>query len=519
MNTQNTSSYKRRWWMLGVLSLSLLLIELDMTIVNVALPTIQKEFDASASAIQWIVDSYVLVFAGLLLFMGSLGDRYGRKRALQAGLALFALASAAAAQAANVEQLIAARAVMGVAAALIMPATLAIIVDIFPREEQLKAIAAWSGAAVLGVPSGPILGGWLLSEFYWGSVFYVVVPVALVAVIAGLFLVPESRDPKPARFDWLGAILSVGMLSTLVYAIIEAPERGLLAAEVDGPFVAAGALAFAFILHELRTADPMLDVRLFLNRSLSVSYAAITLTFGSMVGMLFLLTQYFQFAQGYSPLQSGMRTGPMAMGFVVGAALADKLVKRYSARVIMTTGLLLVAAAFAAVSQAVADAPFAALAASLFAVGFALSFVVTPATASVMAAVPGRNVGVGSALNDTARQVGAALGIAVLGSLANAVYSAQLAVPAGLPPAMVDPAKDSVGGASAIAGSAGGALGEALRNSAAGAFSDATAMAMLAATAVALVVAAVVMHLMPAVRETAEPAPLGDAELSVIAPE
>jgi MFS family permease len=190
--------------MLGVLSLSLLLVELDMTIVNVALPTIQQEFDTSASTLQWIVDSYVLVFAGLVLFMGSLGDRFGRRRALQVGLALFAITSAAAAQAVNPGQLIAARTVMGLAAALIMPATLAIIVDVFPREEQLKAIAAWSGAAVLGVPGGPILGGWLLSEFYWGSVFYVAVPVALVALAAGLVFVPESRDPAPARLDRLG---------------------------------------------------------------------------------------------------------------------------------------------------------------------------------------------------------------------------------------------------------------------------------------------------------------------------
>jgi MFS family permease len=188
VNRQDTLAYKRRWWMLGVLSLSLLLIELDMTVVNVALPTIQREFDASASTIQWIVDSYVLVFAGLLLFVGGLADRFGRKRALQSGLALFAFTSVAATQAVNAEQLIAARAVMGVAAALIMPATLAIIVNVFPREEQIKAIAAWSGAAVIGVPAGPILGGWLLSEFYWGSVFYVAVPVALAALVAGLVL-------------------------------------------------------------------------------------------------------------------------------------------------------------------------------------------------------------------------------------------------------------------------------------------------------------------------------------------
>jgi EmrB/QacA subfamily drug resistance transporter len=517
VNRQDTLAYKRRWWMLGVLSLSLLLIELDMTVVNVALPTIQREFDASASTIQWIVDSYVLVFAGLLLFVGSLADRFGRKRALQSGLALFAITSVAATQAVNAEQLIAARAVMGVAAALIMPATLAIIVNVFPREEQIKAIAAWSGAAVIGVPAGPILGGWLLSEFYWGSVFYVAVPVALAALVAGLALVPESRDPAPARLDRMGGLLSVAMLSALVYAIIEAPDRGLLAAEVHGALIVAVALGLAFVIHELRTEDPLLDVRLFLNRALSAGYVAITVTFGSMVGMLFLLTQYFQFAEGYSPLQSGLRVTPIALGFVVGAVLSENLVKRYDVRAIMSTGLLMVAAAFAAVSQAIGDAPYAVLGASLFAVGFAMSFVLTPATASIMSAVPGRNVGVGSALNDAGRQVGAALGVAVLGSLAKAIYSSQLAVPTGLSPAMADPARDSVGGASFVADLLGGSLGDAVQRAGASAFADAMSTAMIIAAAVALVTSAVILRFMPSLDEKESPAPV--AELGAVAPE
>ncbi|HEU4758613.1 MAG TPA: MFS transporter [Dehalococcoidia bacterium] len=518
MNSKDSRAYKLRWVTLGVLSLSLLLIEVDMTIVNVALPTIQKEFGASGSAVQWVVDSYVLVFAGLLLFMGSVGDRFGRKKALQGGLVLFAVASAAAAQAGSAEQLIGTRAVMGVAAALIMPATLAIIIDVFPRDEQLKAISAWSGAAILGVPGGPILGGWLLTQFYWGSVFYVAVPVAVVALVAGLALVPESRDPAPARLDRMGALLSVAMLSTVVYGIIEAPERGLLAAEVLGALTASAALGTAFMLHELRTDEPLLNVRLFLDRALSVSYLAIVLTFGSMVGMLFLLTQYLQFAEGYSPLQSGLRTVPIAAGFVAGAALADNMVKRYGVRSVMTAGLLLVAAAFAGISQAMGDAPYVALGAGLFGVGFALSFVMTPATASVMSAVPGRNVGVGSALNDTGRQVGAALGVALLGSLTKALYSSQVSVPSGLPSGMAEPAKNSVGGASIVAEVLGGSIGDALRSAASAAFADAAAVAMIAVTVVALVTAAVVVHVMPARHEAGE-ASAAAAELSAAAPE
>jgi len=502
MKINDSLSNNRRWWMLGILSLSLLLIELDMTIVNVALPTIQKELDASASAIQWIVDSYVLVFAGLLLFMGNLGDRYGRKRALQAGLVLFATTSVAAAQAVNVEQLIAVRAVMGVGAALIMPATLAIIIDVFPREEQLKAISIWSGAAILGVPGGPILGGWLLSQFYWGSVFYVAVPVALIALVAGLLLVPDSRDPSPAHLDRLGAALSVGMLTALVYAIIEAPDRGIMAAEVHGSLIAAMALGLAFVLHELRIDDPLLDVRLFLNRAVSGGFLAIAITFGSMVGMMFLLTQYFQFAEGYSPLQAGLRTAPIAIGFVAGAGFADSLVKRYNVRIIMTIGLVMVSGAFAGVSQAVGDAPYGVLGAAIFAVGFAMSFVMAPATATVMAAVPGRNVGVGSALNDVGRQVGAALGVAVLGSVAKAVYQSELALPSDMAPAVADPARDSVGGASFLADLLGGAIGDALRSAASAAFVDATTIAMIVISATVLVSAAVVFHVMPTPGET-----------------
>lgn len=517
MNEQDALSYRRRWWMLGVLSLSLLLIELDMTVVNVALPTIQKEFDASGSAIQWIVDSYVIVFAGLLLFVGGLADRYGRKRALQFGLVLFALTSAVAAQAGNAEQLVATRAVMGIAAALIMPSTLAIVINVFPRDEQIKAIAAWSGAAVIGVPAGPILGGWLLSEFYWGSVFYVAVPVAIAALVAGLALVPESRDPSPARLDRMGGLLSVAMLSALVYAIIEAPDRGLLAAEVHGALIASVALGFAFVMHELRTEDPLLDMRLFLNRGLSAGSVAITVTFGSMVGMLFLLTQYFQFAQGYSPLQSGLRVTPIALGFVVGAVLSDNLVKRYDVRVIMRAGLIMVAAAFAAVSQTVGDAPYVALGASLFAVGFAMSFVLTPATASIMSAVPGRNVGVGSAINDATRQVGAAMGVAVLGSLAKGFYSSQVSVPSGVPQEVAQPARDSVGGASFVADLLGGSLGDAVQSAAAAAFSDAMAMAMIIASAVALLTAGIVPRLMPSLEDGESPVPV--RELSGASPE
>jgi EmrB/QacA subfamily drug resistance transporter len=482
--------------MLGVLSLSLLLLEIDSTILNVALPTLQREFNATGASVQWLVDSYLLVFAGLLLFMGGLADRFGRKRALQAGLGLFALSSIAAANVDSIGQLIAARVAMGIGAALIMPATLAIIAHVFPRDEQLKAVSLWGAAAVLGVPSGPILGGWLLSRFDWGSVFYVAAPVALVAILAGMPLVPESKNENPAPLDKLGALLSIGVLGSLVYAIIKAPD-GLLAAEVSGPFVASLAFALAFSLHELRTPEPLLDVRLFKDHALTTSYAAITITFGALVGTIFLLTQYFQFALGDSPLLAGVRIVPVAVGFASGAAFADNLVKRFGVRTVMTTGLVLVAFVFAALSQAIGDPPYAVLAIGLFGITFSMAFVLTPATAAVMGAVPGGSVGVGSALNDTARQVGAALGVAVLGSLTKDLYASNLTVPASLPAPLVVPVRDSIGRAAFVASGLDGSAGDALRSAAASAFSDAFGVAMIAVAVAAAFTAALVWHLMP----------------------
>ena len=399
-----SQKYRRRWWTLAVLSLSLLLVELDSTILNVALPTLQREFDASASALQWLVDSYILVFAGLLLFMGALGDRFGRKRALLAGFLLLGLASLAASLAGSMNQLIVARLVMGVGAALIMPATLAIIVDIFPREERVKAIAIWSAVAVLGIPVGPVLGGWLLSQFWWGSVFLVAVPIAVVAVIAAVLLVSESKNPATSALDRIGALLSVGALTSLVYAVIEAPARGVLDVWVIAASLAAVAFGAAFVVRELRVDEPLLNVRLLKDRNISVGAGSIMLVFGSFVGMLFLLTQFLQLAQGYSAFESGLRVTPLALGFVVGAAaMTDRLVERLGIRAAMVSGLWAAAAAFAGMSFMDGGTPYPVLAALLVLLGIGLANLMAPAKAAVINSVPGGNAGVGSALNDTAQ--------------------------------------------------------------------------------------------------------------------
>src|SRR5262245_40477960 len=308
----SSRAYARRWKMLGVLSLSLLIIGLDNTILNVALPSLQAEFGASTSTLQWIVDSYLLVFAGLLLTMGTLGDRFGRKLALQTGLALFGAASLAVLLVSSSGQLIAVRSLMGVGGALIMPATLSIITNVFPREERTKAIGVWSATAALGIGLGPLFGGLLLEFFDWTSVFLLNVPVAFTALALSFVLVPESRDPEPGSFDVVGAVLSMGALGTLVYALIEAPERGWTSALILASFAASALLSVLFVRWELRAPSPILNLSYFRNPRFSVSSGAIGIAFFGLFGAIFATTQFLQDAHGYSALEAGAAMLPIA---------------------------------------------------------------------------------------------------------------------------------------------------------------------------------------------------------------
>src|SRR5918992_4184347 len=302
-----------RWRMLGVLSLSLLIIGLDNTILNVALPTLQAEFGASASTLQWMVDSYLLVFAGLLLVFGTLGDRLGRKLVLQSGIALFGLASLGAIVAESAGQVIAVRALMGVGAAMIMPATLSIIANVFPPDERGKAIGIWAALAAVGIGLGPLAGGLLLEWFDWSSVFLLNVPFALAALLLGIRYVPESRDPRPGRFDLIGAALSTAGFSVLVYGVIEAPNHGWLSGTVLGTLGLAVALLAGFVAWERRTPEPMLDLSFFRNPSFSVGTAAVSVAFFALLGGIFALTQYLQFARGYSAVEAGAIMSPMTL--------------------------------------------------------------------------------------------------------------------------------------------------------------------------------------------------------------
>ena len=470
----------RRWWVLGVLCFSLLLIVVDNTIVNVALPTLQRELDASTSQLQWIVDSYILVFAGLLLTGGTLGDKFGRKGALFIGLGIMGGASALSAMADSAGQLIATRAVMGVGAALVMPATLSILTNVFEDPvERGRAIAIWAGTAGMAVAIGPVTGGWLLEHFWWGSVFFVNLPVVAIAMVAGVRLIPTSRDPHDPRLDIVGALLSIVGLVTLVWAIIEAPSRGWLSATTLGAFAGAAAVLAVFLWWERRVAEPMLDVGLFRNARFSAASASITLTFFAMFGSFFLMTQYMQFVLGYSALQAGIRMAPMAAVMMVFAPMSARFVERFGTKAVVGTGMAVAGLGLVLTSLLTPDSTYLNLLATMAVMSAGMALTMAPATESIMGSLPPAKAGVGSAVNDTTREVGGALGVAVLGSVMSSVYTTNM--PASVP----DAARESIGSAMTIAGQVGEVPGRALALAASNAFVDGIGVALLIGAGVA----------------------------------
>ncbi len=488
--TVNPVHYARRWKTLAVLSLSLVIIGLDNTILNVALPSLQQEFDASASTLQWIVDAYLLVFAGLILTMGTLGDRLGRKLTLQAGLALFGGASLAVLAVGTSGQLIAVRAVMGLGGAMIMPATLSVISNVFPREERGKAIGIWAAMASIGIGLGPLAGGVLLEYFDWSSVFMVNVPIAALAFCLGLKYVPNSRDPEPGAFDLAGAGLSVSALVTLVYGIIEAPDRGWTDPRILVCFGTAAALAYAFVRWELRTAEPMLNLSFLRNPRFSVASMSISLASFSLFGAIFAMTQFLQDAHGYSALEAGAAMTPLALGLVVGAGSSVKLVERVGTTRVVTAGLLVLAALLATSLVWTPDMAYLPIGLWLFGTAVALGWIMGPATDSVMGSVPEEKAGVGSAMNDVTRQVAGALGTAVIGSLMSSLYASRVADSVStLPGVARAAAEDSIGRANAVAASLPAAEAARIRDAAADAFTSALGIGFTAAAACALLAA------------------------------
>ncbi len=494
--------HARRWWALAVLCLSLLVIALDNTILNVALPALATDLQASTSELQWIVDGYTLVFAGLLLTCGSIGDRFGRKSALACGLAVFCAGSLSATFSDTSTQLAVSRAVMGVGAALIMPATLSLLTNIFtdPRERG-RAIGVWAAVAGAGGAIGPLLGGLLLQHFWWGSVFLVNVPVCVVALVAGQYLLPQSRDEHAPRLDPLGALLSIVGLVLLLWAIIEAPTKGWTDPSVVAALIAGAAVAVGFVLWELHSDHPMLDVRFFENPRFTAANVAISMTFFALFGSMFLITQYLQTVLGFSPLEAGLRMLPMAALMLVVAPTAPRLVELVGTKVVVGTGLLLVTVGMAVASTVPVADGYWHLFGAMVVLSCGMGLVMAPATESIMGSLPPAKAGVGSAMNDTTRQMGGALGVAVIGSILATSYRPGVADALdalGAPADVIAAAQDSVGGAVAAASTLPQAMGDAVAAAAKSEFVDAFGETLLVAAGVVLVAALVVFVFLPA---------------------
>jgi EmrB/QacA subfamily drug resistance transporter len=498
MTTARTTS---RWTILAVLCLSLLAVVIDGTIVNTALPTLSRELDASSSDLQWIVDAYTLAFAGLLLVAGAAGDRYGRHRALSVGLVVFGAASALAAVSQTAGQLIAARALMGAGAALVMPATLSILSHVFRDDPvgRAKAIGIWSGVSGLGVAIGPSAGGLLLAHLSWGWIFLVNLPVVVLALALGRRFVPASRVERAPALDLVGAALSVAGLGAVTYAVIEGPVNGWTSFATLGPAIGGLVVLGAFAAWERHVAQPMLDVRLFANLRFTVASLSVTTVFFTLFGALFLLTQILQLVLGWSTVKAGFGAMPFAVTVGVTSPLAAELAKRIGTKIPVVAGLLLMAAGLAHMGSASVGSSYGhfVVATVLMAAGMGLAM--APATESIMGALPPEQAGVGSAVNDTTREIGGVMGVAILGSIANAGYVSNLGGAASqLPQPAAEAANSSLAGALTVAHHAPAAVGHPLALAAQDAFVRAADRGVLVAAVVAVAGALFAWRALPA---------------------
>jgi EmrB/QacA subfamily drug resistance transporter len=496
--------HHRRWFLLGVLCLSLVMVVMSVSGLNVALPSMQQDLDANATDLQWIVDAYALVFAGLLLTAGAIGDRFGRKNALLGGLAIFGLGSFIGTFAGTPEAVIVARAISGVGAAFVMPATLSILTSVFPPHERSKAIAIWAGFAGAGGALGPLLVGFLLTgwwkspSFWWGSAFVVNVVVSLAVLLVVAIYIPRSRDGGSAPLDPFGAALSLVGMVALVFGIIEGPERGWRSGGVIGAFVVAVVALGGFVRWEIHRDEPMLPMGYFRNRSFSTGSMIVTFGFLIMFGFFFLITQYFQFVRGYSPLRAGIATLPFAATMLVVSPRSDGFVKRLGLNKVVAGGFMLIAGGFVVLATIDPRSPYPLIVLALVLLASGMAVTMAPATGAIMAAVPMHKAGVGSAVNDTTRELGGALGIAILGSIVSSAYRSRAGAgidALGLPPELAGVAKESVGAAVGASRTLPPELGGRLAERAGNAFTDALNVSMGTAAAIAVVVGAVVLAL------------------------
>jgi EmrB/QacA subfamily drug resistance transporter len=497
---------------LVALLLASFLINLDTTLVNVALPDLTRELHATTTQLQWVVDAYNLVFAALILTFGSLSDRFGRKGMLLAGLAVVGTASLAGAFTTSPAELIAARAVMGLGAAMTFPATLSLLTNVFTeRRERAAAIGLWGAIAGVAIAMGPIVGGFLLQDFSWGSIFIAMAPVAALALAGVALAVPASKSPDAARPDVPGLVLSSLMMALLVFTIIEAPAYGWTAGRSLAGFAVSAVLLAAFIAAERRAPHPMLDVRLFRNRRFSAASGAVTVSFFTLLGFIFLITQYWQFVRGYSALSAGVRLLPVALAVAIGSVAGTQLAVRAGTKLIVTIGLVAMAVFYGWVAATTsATLSYSVIAVQMVLYGLGMGLTSAPATEAIMGVVSRSRAGIGSAVNDATRLIGGTLGVAVLGSIYASGYGSRLVAtaPARVPGQVAALAHQSVGAAYAAAGGltrlGHPAVGQALRLASTNAFLHGLTIAAVVAGGVSATGAILVAVFLPA--QPAEPA-------------
>ena len=497
--------HPRRRLILAIMCLSLVLIVASVSSLNVAIPTIVRELEPSSTEQLWILDAYALVFAGMLLLCGALGDRYGRKWALIVGLVVFAAASSLAAYATDPVQLIAYRAIMGLGAALIMPATLSTLTVVFAPRDRAKAIAVWAGFAGAGGAIGPVSSGLLLEWFWWGSVFFIAVPIVAIALLGTALVVPNSADRAKHRLDYVGAALSVVALVGLVFGIIEGPESGWLAPVTILSFVVAAVAGAAYLWWERRAAHPLLDPAFFRIPRFGLGSLTITVAFFAMFGMFFLLTLYLQFVLGYSPLGAAVRLLPFSVIMILVAPRSPTLTGRFGTRQVVAAGFVIQAIGFGLAMTLGPDSGYWQLLLAVGPMALGMALLMPPTTNAIVNSLPQDKAGVASAVNDTTREVGGAVGIALLGTLATEAYQSGMAGAAsGLPAPLAEVAEDSVGGAVQVAAQLDPEVGRSLVEAANAAYTDGTTLAFGVTAVVGLVMAAVIARYYPADEALAE---------------
>jgi EmrB/QacA subfamily drug resistance transporter len=499
---------------LAVMSLTTFMVFLDNTVVNTALPSISRDLGASTATLQWVVDSYTLLLAGLLLVGGTIGDRFGRRRFLSIGMVIFGAGAVGAALANSAESLIVMRSLQGVGAALVLPATLSIVTNVFPREERAKAIGIWTGVGAIAIAAGPVFGGFLVDEIGWSSVFWMHIPIVLLALF-GLRIVPESRDRRALGLDIRGAVLATGGLLSLVFAIIQGNESGWLSMEILGAFGLGIGLLAAFVVAELRTRAPMLPFHFFKQRDFTGAVLIIGLVFFALMVTFFFLTQFFQLVQGKSAFTAGLYVLPAAGMMMVGAPISGVLSRSVGPKILTTIAGLSMAFGFLWLTQLSADSSFITVAIGIMAFGFGGGMSLAPLTDTVMAAVPVNDAGIGSAINDVSRELGAALGIATVGSFASGLYQSNVesALDGVAPASVVETVSEGIGVAAVTLPSLPADLAATVSAAANGAFVDAITTGMYISAGFAVAATLVAAVLIPRkMRETqAEMAPVGEA--------